>query len=93
MIDVLNAVQTARNYLGMLYGTTKLHDVQLEEVELSDDGKFWLVTLGFSRPLPAETIDSLRAALTGETQYKREYKIFKIDSEKSEVQSMKIREV
>lgn len=94
MIDVLQAVQTARNYLGMLYDVNQLQDIQLEEVEISDDGKTWLVTLGFSRPLsPTEALHSLPAALTGEQQHKRDYKIFRIDSENSQVKAMKIREI
>lgn len=52
-----------------------VYDVQLEEVEKSDDGNFWLITLSYN---------------TGILSNKK-YKIFKIDISSGEVLSMKIR--
>ncbi len=53
----------------------------IEEIELSDDKMFWLVTLGYSRPgLPFYVG-------TGAT----DYKVFKVDAYSGEVLSMKIR--
>ena len=92
MIDVKAAVKIAFDYLAKLYDLKRFQDVQLEEVELSDDERNWLVTIGFSRPLPLEAFQKSPAKfLLGEDQYKRDYKIITIDSESGKVRSMKIR--
>jgi len=92
MIDVKTAVQIAANHLGTLYEGYKIYDILLEEVERSEDGKWWLVTLGFSRPLPPQSIPALLKAW-GAPDYKREFKVFQIDSTDGLVRSMKIRKV
>ncbi len=48
MIDMKQAVQIALDFCHSLYAPEKLGDLLLEEVELSDDEKFWLVTIGFN---------------------------------------------
>ena len=58
----------------------------VEEVEISEDNKYWLITLGVRRS-PGDTISNLY----GKTEV--EYKVFKIDSQNGNVLSMKIREV
>ena len=58
----------------------------VEEVELSEDNKNWLITLGVRRS-PGDTISNLY----GKTEI--EYKVFKIDAQNGNVLSMKIREV
>jgi hypothetical protein len=77
--------------------SNQVQDLRLEEVELSEDKKFWFVTLGFERPV-VQRKNSLSElmpapALPPDYKYEREYKIFKIDAETGEVQSMKIREL
>jgi len=61
-------------------------NLALEEVELSSDEEFWLITLGFTPP--ANNLIALAGA-----NVKREYKIFKIKSESGNVISMKIRSI
>lgn len=93
-IDARGAVMAAKKYfddLQELIGNT-LQDILLEELELSEDKKFWLITLGFNRPVH-KTKNPLIPEIMPSPEYKREYKLFKIDSETGEVQSMKIREV
>ena len=87
-IDVKTAVLAARNYLQSLQDLMggNIEDLRLEEVEISEDEKHWFVTLGF-------TVIKDRFKMLGLSQSARTYKIFKIDSETGEVQSMKIREV
>lgn len=84
MLDVKEAAERASEYFAGLYQDQRLSNVQLEEVELTDDGKFWLITL--SHPVPNES-----PALT--FSFKRKYKVFKIDAKTGEVKSMKIRKV
>jgi len=84
MLDVKEAAQRASEYFAGLYAEEGLSNVQLEEVELTDDGKYWLITLSY--PVKPE-LASLNF------NYKRKYKVFKIDRKTGEVKSMKIRKV
>jgi hypothetical protein len=81
MLDVREAAQKASEYFAGLYQEQQPHNVQLEEVEMSEDGNYWLITLSY----PQTELDVL--------SYKRKYKIFKIDAKTGEVRSMKIRKV
>jgi len=88
MIDVKQAVQVASDFIKQLYGADQLQQLTLEEVELTDDDRFWLVTLGFSRPELASPLEAFATA-----KQRREYKILKIHADSGKVQAMKIREV
>lgn len=81
MIGVQRAVAAARDFAGDLLGEEKLAGISLEEVELSEEDRYWLITLGF----PASGRFSELAGLG------REYKIFKVDAVSGAVSSMKIR--
>lgn len=73
-IDAKEAAGIARKYLEGLMG--RRDDIQLEEVELSDDRKQWTISLSYpDSPL-----------------HIRIYKQFRIDSSTGEVISMKIRQ-
>lgn len=95
MINVKEAVSIAFQYMSDLFDTSKFHDFLLEEVELSENGKWWLVTIGWSRPVPPnEVIQNPMTSILGQSKitYRRSYKVFKIDASNGEVRSMKIRE-
>ena len=49
MIDVKEAVRTAAKYLADLFAEEDISDIRLEEVQLSEDGQTWNVTLSFLR--------------------------------------------
>jgi hypothetical protein len=85
MISVREAAEAAYTYFNELYkgGHSNL---ALEEVELSGDEKYWLITLGYNPPT------SGFAELTGGGS-KREYKLLKIDSVSGKVISMKIQKI
>lgn len=83
MIEVKQAAEAAFTYFSDLYKGGH-YNLALEEVELSNDEKYWLITLGYNPPTTGFT------QLTG-AGIKREYKQFKIDSTTGEVVSMKIR--
>jgi hypothetical protein len=55
MLQVEEAVKRAKTYLpGLLFDTPhQIADVRLEEVELSDDEKFWSVTFSY---VPTDSI-------------------------------------
>lgn len=87
-VDVKSAVHSAVEYLKSLQnfmGEYKLENLRLEEVELSDNEPVWLITLGFDVP------DGTEGFLAAKKR--REYKLFKVNSETGQVQAMKIREV
>jgi hypothetical protein len=84
MLDVKEAARKASEYFAGLYSDQKIPNVQLEEVEISDDGEHWLITLSY--PVAPEL-----AALN--FNFKRKYKVFTIDAKTGEVKSMKIRKV
>lgn len=89
MIGKQEAVAAAKGAARELYSDTTLIDVLLEEVELSDDRKQWLITIGFEVE-PRETTDRLLAALK---RNQRRYKQFRVDAETGEVAAMKMRQV
>jgi len=87
-INVRLAVSAAKRYLQSIQSILeyKIQDLRLEEVEFSEDRKYWLITLGFI------------ANTTGEEESfflkkEREYKVFKINAETGKVEAMKIREL
>src|SRR5438046_232824 len=86
-ISVNDAVTTAISQLyALLPGAG---DVLLEEVEISDDDRYWLVTLSHAQSLPN---DPKPGALLSALPKPRFYKVFRIDRSTGEVRAMKIRE-
>jgi len=88
MLDVKEAAHRASEYFAGLYAGQSVSDVQLEEVELTEDGQFWLITLSYP-VIPSSERSLMPFALA----LQRKYKVFKIDSKTGEVKSMKIRNV
>ena len=83
MINAKEATDKAKDYLTSFYPDAQ--KVQLEEVELSPDRAFWLVTLSYEG-ISTSVASSL---LVGKSLI---YKIFKLDTETGDVLSMKIRD-
>lgn len=91
MIDVRTAVNAANNYLLSIQDIMgDLQDMRLEEVEPSEDKRYWLITLGFDVPAKAQ---STLEMFNYSRKHERKYKLFKVNSETGEVEAMKIREV
>ena len=86
MVDAKEAVKRAIAYLQGLNAPATVNDLELEEVEKSDDGKYWLITLSYSG------VPGGLASLTGEPRELKS-KQFKIRVQTGEVLSMKIRQV
>ena len=63
MIEVTQAIRTARKYLVELYKSTdfQLDGLLLEGVERSEDDKYWLITFGFDVEKPI-VLNLLKAA-------------------------------
>jgi hypothetical protein len=91
MVDVKGAVGKAMDYLKNMYQIDQFKDVLLEEVDLSEDDKFWNVTIGFTR-LQESTSGGPMATLIGQSsEFKREFKVFQIDAESGVLRSMRSR--
>jgi hypothetical protein len=80
VVDVKRAVQNAKKFVEDVVGTTEIRRLTLEEVELADDGKSWLVTLGLALNDP---FDLLRQG-----QVEKSVKLFRVDTTSGAVLSM-----
>ena len=91
MVDVKQAVSKAMDYLKDMYQTDSFKDVLLEEVDLSEDNKFWYVTIGFTRGQESTSGGPMATLIGQSSEFKREYKVFQIDSKTGDLRSMRSR--
>lgn len=104
-INLRQAVQSVKNYINEFNDIlgNNLNDLRIEETELSEDEKFWLITIGFNReignkkekeyvnnPLSSKEITNSLPKIKSFNLEERVYKIFKVDSSTGEVVSMKM---
>ena len=92
IIEVKAAVGQATTYFDsikdlLIQKGEQIQDLRLEETELSEDGKYWFITLGYDRPRPAHR-DPLMILNGADRRYQREFRIFKIESHTGEVKSI-----
>lgn len=89
MIDAKQAVKKAVTYLNDMFDAAEFKDVFPEEVELTDDDRFWDVTIGFLHR-QVSISEGPMASLVGPTEgFKREVRVFRIDAETGTIRSMK----
>ncbi len=92
MIDVKEAVKIATGYMRDLYEADDIPNLLLEEVELSEDEKSWLVTLGFTREFLKPS--PLAIAVTNDSPREiRAYKVVRLNAVNGQVESLKIRKL
>ena len=103
-IDLRTAVNNVRAYVNDYKDIlgNNLDNLLIEETELSEDRKFWLITIGFDREIDPTKVKTYInnplfskeiANLLPEKKIlniKRVYKTFKVDSSTGEVISMKM---
>lgn len=91
MITIKDAVKAAFAYISDAYSeqfvATTLSDLLLEEVEQSEDKKYWLITVSIKLPMQQAKFD------LGLPRFEIKYKLIKVDSTTGNVVSMKIREL
>ncbi len=97
-VEARAAVNAATGYLNDMRDliAQQLENLRLEELELSEDSRMWLVTLGFDVPSQRHVSEVERVLSSGgvrspQKTYQRQYKIFQVDAETGAVQSMKVR--
>ena len=81
-MEVKEATEKAVEHLKQFYPTVE--KVQLEEVEITDDNKYWNIVLSYENI----EITPLSYLQVGQ---QRTFKVFKIDAKTGKVRSMKIR--
>jgi hypothetical protein len=86
MLTVTEAANAASSHLKKLFPSAE--KMLLEEVELSDDDQYWLITLSFFDPSYEATMAPIQNILGNP----RLYRIVKLNSASGEVRSVKIRE-
>ena len=91
IIDVKQAVRLAKKYFDELYEGEDLPNVLLEEIEITEDEKLWLITFGYDTDhtveLPYDTV------LGPRVRHLRDYKTVEVDAVTGELIALKIRKV
>jgi hypothetical protein len=83
--------KAARDYAVSILGEAELQHLRVEEVELADDRTKWLVTLGWVEAANRNVgVSSVYVRPTVEA-LPRVYKLFPVNAETGEVESMKMR--
>ncbi len=99
MIPLKDAVKIAKQFITEVYAHAgeELQEVGLEEVDRTEDGREWLITIGFTSDKPGARKLNLEHSLGrfvgGLSTLTREYKVVHIDAETGEPRTIKIREV
>ena len=86
MLDVKKAVSSGLQYLKEIFPASQIRDVRLEEVMLTDDERYWMVTFSYILPEgvlneePVGTLESTvkNAFLIGMSRDKRFFKTIKL---------------
>jgi hypothetical protein len=89
MISNLEAVQYAKKYVTEVFSDAPLLSLRLEEIELDESEKAWLVTLSVNRPIPPE--GSTGAFLPISSRLMLDLKLVQVDAETGKVLSVKNR--
>jgi len=85
MIDLKTASKIAIEFVQSIYPDNT--DLQVEEIETTEDGKYWLITIGMY------DLTGIKGTLAALAPKPRKYKAVQINKEDGLVQSMKIRKV
>ena len=89
MIDSLNAVQTAKDYVRKVFADEHISRPRLEELTFDREREEWRITVGFSYTFDRGESASPRAtSLAREVYGNRAYKVVRIDDRDGEVVAM-----
>ena len=87
-MNVKEAAKIAKEYVSDLFADEGITNVGLEEIQLEIGGRFWKVTVGFSRPWDH---GGLATITYGQKGLRRSYKVLRIDDHNGNVESVKDR--
>lgn len=88
-IDVKTAVKSALKFFCESFKSVHLSNVQLEEIELSDDERHWLITVGYDNP--ADISAPTGKFLLPNSRPARKYRVVRVDTSTGRAVSVKIR--
>ncbi len=83
-IDAREAAGAALEYFKQLFSASEIQSSSLEEVELSEDGKYWLITLGYEFRPKSGIVPAFGVPKT-------KFKVFKVEARTGRVVAMNIR--
>ena len=89
-MDVKEAAKLAKEYVADLFAEEGIGNVGLEEIESlpGPDSRYWIVTVGFSRPWDQ---GGLATITLGQKGLRRSFKVLRIDDKTRNVESVKDR--
>jgi uncharacterized protein (DUF2461 family) len=93
-LDLQQAVRIARDFFVDSFGQTNPSDVQLEEIEMSDDERYWLITIGYEHQTYEDKLLDRKKRQFGISLRvpQRKYRVVKVDAQTGRPISIKIRE-
>jgi len=90
MIDLKIAISNAKDFVKNEIHDRPVKNLLVEEVELSENEKYWLITLGWDdRIVPRSPLES---AMGLSNVPDRDYRVFFVDVDSGNVVKMKFRE-
>ena len=97
-IPVKQAIKTAIQFVKTTYDETGtlIADLALEEVQPTDDGELWHITVGFFRSRDPQidlTFSTIPNPLSSRFDKTRQYKVVQVNRRTGEVRAMTIREI
>jgi hypothetical protein len=91
-IDVHKAVKTALGFFQKSFAHEKTEHLQLEEVELSEDGRFWFITVGYDDPAVTPMSEIMKGTPLLRSRPLRKYKVIHVDTNSGKAVAVKIRQ-
>jgi predicted esterase YcpF (UPF0227 family) len=90
MIDIKLAVKNAKEFAHDFIEDTHLKNLKVDEIELDENEKYWLITLGWDDIIQPRT--AVEAAMGLSEYVERDYRVFYVDTVSGVVKKMKLRE-
>jgi hypothetical protein len=97
MINVKDAIKAAMLFVAETFNTGTSTDpiasMRLEEVEPSDDGRHWFITISLVRGIGPGALGAMLGSRSESALECRDYKTVTVDAETGLVKSVKIRQL
>jgi len=87
-MEVTEAIQRALTFIQTVIKDNRVGSMLLEEVELSEDSRYWLITISLPSPVASGALFVGNAG-----RQERDYKVVRIDAQTGKVESIKMRKV
>ncbi len=93
MLSMHESIRIAKAYLLDVYADSPPRDLRLEEIERSEDGRDWIITLGYQSFDfdPSDARLRTHTLLSTSLRVPRDLKVLRVNATNGEVYSMKNR--